>query len=99
LFEILEFVKESMMMVLFVSFKITLLCEKKKKTSKISQESNEKKSTLKKDEDEDITLNKFLIKKEHEYKRQGLDKVEIDDKLAVDSRIWEKTHGSWHDNN
>ena len=94
--EILDFVKESMLMVLFVSFKITMLCDKKVKNKSLDNSGNAVKH-IKRDEDEDITLNKYLFQKENEYKKQGLDKHEIDDKLQVDTKIWEKKHGSWHD--
>jgi len=95
--EIIDFVKESLFMILFVSFKINLLCEKKDKKKKISDNSHLNSKKIKRDEDEDITLNKYLFRKENEYKKQGLDKMEMDDKLAIDAKIWEKKYGSWHD--
>jgi len=95
--EIIDFVKESLFMILFVAFKINVLCEKKDKKKKISDKSAVNSNKLTREEDEDITLNKYLFQKENEYKKQGLDKMEMDDKLAIDAKIWEKKYGSWHD--
>ncbi|NQY94185.1 MAG: hypothetical protein HRT43_08485 [Campylobacteraceae bacterium] len=97
--EIIDFVKESLFMILFVTFKINLLCEKKVKKKKLSAQMGDKASNLKRKDDEDITLNKYLFQKENVYKKQGLNKLEIEDNLSIDAKIWEKTHGSWHDSN
>ena len=77
--EIIDFVKESLFMILFVTFKINLLCEKKVKKKKSSAQISDKSRNLKRKDDED--------------------KLEIDDNLSIDAKIWEKTHGSWHDSN
>jgi len=95
--EILDFVKESLFMVLFVTFKINLLCDRKKKSKKKSIQANTTPKISKKEDDEDITLNKYLFQKENEYKKQGLDKIEIDENLAIDAKVWEKKYGTWHD--
>ena len=97
--EIIDFVKESLFMILFVTFKINLLCEKKVKKKKSSAQMSDKARNLKRKDDEDITLNKYLFQKENIYKKQGLNKLEIEDNLSIDAKIWEKTHGSWHDSN
>lgn len=94
--EILEFTKETLLMVLFVSFKIKILCEKKEVKNNSLNTSIKKNKNIKK-VDEDITLNKYLVRKEYEYKQQGFYKHEIEEKIAEDTEIWEKTHGSWHD--
>ena len=94
--EISDFIKESLFMILFVSFKINLLCDKKDK-KKLSKNSAKSVNKSNNDEDEDITLDKYLFQKENEYKKQGLDKIEIDTKLSIDAKIWEKKYGMWHD--
>ncbi|OUR70636.1 hypothetical protein A9Q76_06770 [Arcobacter sp. 31_11_sub10_T18] len=95
--EIIDFVKESLFMILFVTFKINLLCDKKEKKKKLSEKRVDSSGNIKRKDDEDITLNKYLFQKENEYKKQGINKMEIEDKLSIDAKIWEKTHGSWHD--
>ena len=65
------------MMVFLVAFKINLLCDKKQKgKQKIAGTVTAGNHTHTK-VDEDITLNKYLVQKEYEFKQQGYDPEEI----------------------